>query len=218
MTTVLVTAGPTHEHLDDVRFLSNGSSGRMGYAIAAAARAAGARVLLVTGPTALRPPEGVETVSVVSALEMHREVRRLVGEADVVFGVAAVADYRPARRLPGKPAKGELGATLELVPNPDILADLGRDKGRRVLVGFALESAEGGFETALARGRRKLAAKNLDLIVVNRTEAMGAAENEVVVLDAEGGEHRLPRGSKEEVARRLVAMALERCHDGEEAR
>lgn len=218
MTTVLVTAGPTREHLDDVRFLSNGSSGRMGYAIATAAREAGARVLLVTGPTALRPPDGVETHRVVSALEMHREVVGLFGEADVVFGVAAVADYRPACRLPGKPAKGELGTTLELVPNPDILAELGRRKGRRVLVGFALESTAGGVEAALARGRRKLEAKNLDLIVVNRTGAMGAAENEVVVLDAAGGEHRLPRATKEEVARRLVAMALERFQGVQEGR
>src|SRR5262245_4894978 len=137
MATALVTAGPTREHLDDVRFLSNGSSGRMGYAIAEALRDGGHEVHLVAGPTELARPAGIDFVPVVSALEMQQQVERLFPRVSLVFAVAAVADHRPSQRAPGKPAKAKGSFTIELVPNPDILAELGRKKGSRTLVGFA---------------------------------------------------------------------------------
>ena len=209
MATVLITAGPTREHLDDVRFLSNASTGRMGYAIAGAAHAAGHRVILVSGPSPLAPPQGVETHGVVSALEMAAAVDRHLGAADVVFGVAAVADTRPAVRHAGKPAKSEGPCTLTLIPNPDIIAAAAARPGRRAVVGFALEASEGGLDDALQRGRDKLRRKQLDAIAVNLPAALGADESEVVLLFADGREERLPRQSKHKTAVRLVEVGLE---------
>jgi phosphopantothenoylcysteine decarboxylase/phosphopantothenate--cysteine ligase len=162
MARVLVSAGPTREHLDEVRFLSNASSGRMGYAIAAAARALGHDVELVSGPTELPDPRGVAVTRVTSALEMERAIKRAFARCDVLFMVAAVADHRPARARRGKTPKREVPGTLALVANPDIVAGVARRKGRRVVVGFAAEVRD-----ALARGREKLERKHLDLIVVN---------------------------------------------------
>lgn len=212
MATVLVTAGPTREHLDDVRFLSNGSSGRMGYAVAAAARERRHRVLLVSGPTFLDAPVGVERHSVCSALEMQRVCNDLLAGTDLVFGVAAVADHRPAQRLPGKPAKDAGPATLTLVANPDVLAGLGlASRGsRRVLVGFALEAlGEDGMSGVLGRGRRKLAAKHLDLIAVNLSDSVAADRSQVTLLYRDGRQEALPLQGKAETAVRLVCAAEE---------
>ena len=139
---VVVTAGPTREHIDPVRFLSNESSGRMGFAIAEQAVRAGCRVTLIAGPVELPTPKGVRRIDVVSAREMLAALRKAFSGADILFMAAAVADYRPRRRLTGKWKKSEQGggdAVLELVENPDLLATVARSKGERLVVGFALE-------------------------------------------------------------------------------
>ncbi len=218
MAVVLVTAGPTREYLDEVRYLSNGSSGRMGYAVAAAAQRAGHQVVLVTGPTTLDPPPGVCAVAVVSAQEMLAAVMERLPATDVVFGVAAVADYRPAARATGKPRKTDAEVTLRLLPNPDILATIGEhqrqdeQQRRRVVVGFSLEA--GDAAAAIGRGREKLQQKRLDLIAVNHVSAVGAEDNDVVLLYEDGRQERLPRMNKQEVAVRLVAAAMRLWESG----
>jgi phosphopantothenoylcysteine decarboxylase/phosphopantothenate--cysteine ligase len=206
---VLVTAGPTREHLDDVRFLSNGSTGRMGYSVAEAARAVGCPVTLVTGPTALLPPAGVRVIPVVSALDMLAACQQILPTCDVVFAVAAVADHRPRLRQEGKPAKSER-YTLELVANPDIVATLAREPGSRVIVGFALDAAGDDVGQQRARAQAKLVRKGLDLIVRNDTSALGHAASAVEVLDASGVVHTLPAQDKAITARWLVDLALQR--------
>jgi phosphopantothenoylcysteine decarboxylase / phosphopantothenate---cysteine ligase len=200
----LVTAGPTREYVDDLRFLTNGSTGRMGFAIAAAARAAGHEVLLIAGPTALAAPEGIETVRVVSALEMHEEVLSAYPATDVVVMTAAVADYRPAERQTGKRKKTPGEWNLRLVRNPDILAELGRKRTHQTLVGFALEAAD-GEENA----RRKLSAKNLDLIVLDSPLTVGAAESDFTVIRKDGTTNRYMSVSKDFLALNLVSLAVE---------
>src|SRR6266581_408020 len=167
--TILVTAGPTVEDIDPVRFLSNRSSGRMGYRVAEAARDRGARVILVSGPTALPAPSGIERVAVRSAEEMARAVSDRVGEAGVVVMAAAVADYRSARVSPTKVKKAAGPATLELVRTTDILRSLGQAKGERTLVGFAAET-----DHVIENARKKLREKNLDLMVANDVSREGA--------------------------------------------
>jgi len=210
MPTVLVTAGPTREHLDEVRFLSNASTGRMGYAIAAAAEGAGCEVILVSGPTQLLPPPKVEVVPVVSALQMLAACERVLARVDLVFAVAAVADHRPRTREVGKPARRDAPYTVELVPNPDIVASLARAPGHRFVVGFSLDAQGTDAEGRRQRARGKLERKGLDLIVVNDSTALGADRSAVVVLDADGHEHSLPAQQKVETARWLVTFALER--------
>lgn len=205
---VLVTAGPTREPLDPVRFLSNPSTGRMGFAVAAAARDRGARVTLVTGPTEVAPPEGVTRVVVETAEEMMEAVLSRFEAADVVIKTAAVSDYRPAERSPRKIKKSDAPLTVTLVRNPDILAALGQRKGRRILVGFAAETDE-PVEHAL----RKLREKGLDLIVVNDVTEPGAGfaveTNRVLIIDARGRVEELPLLSKREVADRLLDAVRE---------
>lgn len=207
----LVTAGPTQEELDPVRFLTNRSSGRMGYALARVARRRGARVTLVSGPTALRPPRGVKRVEVRTAEEMYRAVMEEAPRAQVVVKAAAVADFRPRRRLGQKLRKEEAGELLlELERTPDILAELGRRRSPgQTLVGFA---AETGPEL-LDRARRKLEAKGLDLVVANRVDlpdsGFQAERNQVVVLDRRGRLERWPPLDKEEVAERLWDWVIE---------
>ena len=210
MPTVLVTAGPTREYLDEVRFLSNASSGRMGYAIAAAAQAQGHDVVLVSGPTHLSPPDGVRLVPVVSALDMLAACERAFARADLVFAVAAVADHRPQQRQSGKPAKSDAPYALQLVPNPDIVAALARAKGSRVVVGFALDAQEVEAAAQRERARRKLEHKGLDLIVMNDSSALGAERSAVTVLDADGHDYALPPPAKAETARWLLQIAVER--------
>lgn len=183
----------------------------MGFAIAEALRDAGCRVHLVAGPVEIPRPTGVEFHPVVSALEMQAAAEAVFASCDVVFAVAAVADYRPRTRLPGKPPKGRLDLHLELVPNPDIIAGLATRKGGRTLVGFALESASGEGDVvaaALVRGRDKLRRKGLDMIVVNFAGTLGASHIEAWVLGADGSEAALPACTKPEFARLLVEKAL----------
>src|SRR5262249_55300406 len=161
---VLVTAGPTREHVDPVRYLSNESSGRMGFELAAAAARRGDHVTLVSGPVHLPTPPGVRRIDVVSAREMLAATRAAFRAADALFRGAAVADGRPRRRRAGKWRKNEESmevATLELARNPDILTTLARRKGARLVVGFALETGHGE-----ARARAKLREKRLDYIVL----------------------------------------------------
>ena len=202
--TVLVTAGPTREELDPVRYLSNHSSGKMGYAIARAARNRGARVILVSGPVQLPPPQKMELVRVTTALEMAEAVLSRSAGADVIIKAAAVADYRPARREALKVKKGE-GAedSIRLQRNPDILAELGRLKDSRILVGFAAETND-----LLLNADQKLKAKNLDMIVANDVSMPGAgfdAETNIVqFLYRDGRVEKLPEMDKTEVAELLV--------------
>jgi phosphopantothenoylcysteine decarboxylase/phosphopantothenate--cysteine ligase len=203
---VLVTAGPTVEDIDPVRFLSNRSTGRMGYRLAEAARDRGAKVVLVSGPTALAPPAGVELVAVRSAEEMSRAVGARAGEATVVAMAAAVSDYRPAQASPTKIKKAEGGAALELVRTPDILRGLGLAKAGRFLIGFAAET-DGLLENA----RRKRAEKNLDLMVANEVGQEGrgfAADSNAAVLIDASGEEALPVMGKRELAERIWDRVL----------
>lgn len=196
--TVLVTAGPTREYLDPVRFLSNRSSGKMGFAIARAAARRGARVVLVAGPCALPDPRGVETLRVETAEEMASVVRRASRNATVVVAAAAVADYRPATRETQKSAKKKGAARLPLEPTPDVVATAVPRKAGRLVVGFAAETTE-----VEKRARGKLDRKSLDLIVANDVTAEGAGfdvdTNVVTLIDASGRES-LPLLAKDEVA------------------
>ena len=197
---VLVTAGPTFEAIDVVRGLTNKSSGKMGFAVARAAREAGAEVTVVSGPSALATPAGIERVDVVSAEEMLAAVKRHVDKADVFISVAAVADYRPAQVSEQKMKKSARNLTLELEPTPDILAYIAGLPKPPFCVGFAAES-EKLAEYAEAKRKRK----KLPLLAANLAQnAIGADENEITLFD-ENGAHPLPKASKEEVARQLVA-------------
>lgn len=206
--TVLVTAGPTREEIDPVRYISNYSSGKMGYAIARAARLRGARVILVSGPSALLQPVEVERVCVDSAEAMKQAVLARCDEASIIIKAAAVADYRPAKRAAHKMKKQDADAlTLALEKNPDILAELGRCKGDRFLVGFAAETRD-----LLQNARKKLSEKNLDLIVANDITQERAGfdvdTNVVRLLARDGSEDILPEMAKDEVAQRLFDRIL----------
>jgi phosphopantothenoylcysteine decarboxylase/phosphopantothenate--cysteine ligase len=201
---LLVTAGPTIEDIDPVRFISNRSSGRMGYAIAVEGAARGAEVRLVSGPTQITPPEGVGFVPVRSAAEMKAAVLALYPEMDIVVKAAAVSDYRPARYHDAKIKKQARATALELEPNDDILALLGAAKTRQVLVGFAAET-----ENLVANARAKLAAKNLDMIVANDVGAgvFGAEEATVHILGPGEAAAVLARQPKSVIARALLDRA-----------
>ena len=209
MVAILITAGPTREYLDDVRFLSNGSSGRMGCALAAAALAAGHEALLVLGPVAVAPPGDAQVRSVVSALEMQAACADWFDRCQVLIAAAAVADWRPAQRRPGKPPRSSGALRLDLVPNPDILAERAARKAGRVVVGFALESAAASMAAAVERGREKLIRKRLDMIVCNRTDAIAAAASEAVLLFADGSSRSLSAQDKQQLAAAIVEAAVD---------
>jgi len=200
---ILITAGPTEEPVDAVRHISNPSSGKMGYAIAAEAVRMGAEVTLVTGPTLLDPPAGAKTIRVRTAQQMLDACLQEYEQVDVVIATAAVSDYRPAEVWQGKRKKGEEEWTIRLVPNPDILRTLGERKGKHVLVGFAAETQE-----LLANAQAKLREKNLDLIVANDVSQEGSGfrtdTNRVTLLWADGKQEPLPLMTKREVARHLL--------------
>jgi phosphopantothenoylcysteine decarboxylase / phosphopantothenate---cysteine ligase len=204
---VLVTAGGTREPIDTVRFLGNRSSGKMGYAVARRAAERGADVALVSGPSALATPPGVRRIDVGSALEMRDAVRREFARADVVVKAAAVADFRPASVSERKIRKEDLaegaGIALELVRNPDILAELCQEKGSRVIVGFAAES-----EDVIESARRKIARKGCDLLVANDVSAADSGfdvdRNTVSFVWPAGDVESLPPLGKDEVADRLL--------------
>jgi phosphopantothenoylcysteine decarboxylase/phosphopantothenate--cysteine ligase len=207
---VLVTAGPTYEDLDPVRFIGNRSSGRMGFALAREAALRGARVTLVAGPTTVEPPQDAELVRVRSAAEMHGAVMSRLEAADLVIMAAAVADYAPASADGRKRAKSEDGLTLALRRTPDILADAGawraeRGGSRPVLVGFAAET-----DDAVNKGRRKLESKRADFVVVNNVLEPGAGfevDTNVVTLVGPGWEEALPLQPKASVAAAILDRA-----------
>ena len=204
----LVSAGPTREYLDPVRFLSNRSTGKMGFAVAEAAVAAGHEVVLVAGPVTLPTPDGVRRIDVVSAREMLAALERELPPADILVMTAAVADWRPKSVSPVKLKKAGMAATLELEPNPDILRTLAPHKGRRVFVGFAAETGDPAEEA-----RRKLVAKGLDLICANDVTQPGAGfgvdTNVVTFYGRDGEKTALPLMSKRAVADRVVARACD---------
>jgi phosphopantothenoylcysteine decarboxylase/phosphopantothenate--cysteine ligase len=201
----LVTAGPTHEPIDPVRYLGNRSSGRMGFAIAAEAARRGAAVVLVAGPVALPTPFGVERVDVETAVEMEEAVRARGAAADVVVMAAAVADFRPPRPAGGKIKKGDGVPKLDLVQNPDILSQLPEWAPRALRVGFAAETSDLEREA-----RRKLEVKRAHLLVANdvsRTDiGFASDQNEVVVFGRDGEPRRFPKMSKERLAGELVEL------------
>jgi phosphopantothenoylcysteine decarboxylase/phosphopantothenate--cysteine ligase len=199
---VLITAGPTYEAIDAVRGITNRSSGKMGYAIAQAAVEMGAEVLLVSGPTALTKPQGAQVVNVTSAAEMFEAVKQQVANADMFIGVAAVADYRVAQPSEQKIKKSDAVLTLELIPNPDILAYVASLPKPPFCVGFAAES-EKLREQAAAKRKKK----NIPLLAANLAQnAIGSDDNELVLFDA-AGEHVLPRADKLVLARALLRHA-----------
>jgi phosphopantothenoylcysteine decarboxylase/phosphopantothenate--cysteine ligase len=198
---ILITAGPTREHIDDVRFISNASSGRMGYALAAAAVRREHDVHLVSGPVEMAPPEGAHTVRVTSAVEMLEAVLERVGDADVLIMAAAVSDWRPKNRLPGKPGKGTEISSVELVLNPDILAESTRQNPEMLAVAFALE-AEMDTESAL----RKMESKGARMVVLNTIDAMGAHIADFAVYSREGEAVISGSRSKEELAEALLDL------------
>jgi len=200
---ILVTAGPTEESIDPVRFLSNHSSGKMGFALARAARRRGAGVTLISGPTALSVPPQIKYIAVRSAVQMREAVLNHLESASILIMAAAVSDYRPKQKAPEKIKKSKLETVLELELNPDILAEAGKKKNSRIMVGFAAET-----ENLLQNTREKLEKKNLDLIVANDVTLPGAGfkadTNIVKIMDRSGKVEELPLMTKEDLADRIL--------------
>jgi len=209
---VVVTAGPTWEAIDPVRGISNKSSGKMGYAVATAAMEAGARVVLVSGPTKLADPERVTTVRVTSAQEMYDAVHANIGGADVFIGVAAVADYRPLETQSGKIKKGAERVTLELTKNPDILESVARLSERPFVVGFAAET-----DNLIEHARAKLDNKALDLVAANPVgvpdSGFDVDTNRLTLVERDGTTE-LPTATKQQLARTLVQHIAKQLHAG----
>ena len=198
---VLVTAGPTREYLDAVRFLSNASSGKMGFACAEAAARAGHDVTLVTGPVALPDPARVRTIRVTSADDMYRAVMKVYPRTDAAIMTAAVGDYRPAERFAGKLKKASETLTLKLVRTRDILREMGRKKGKRILVGFALE-----VQDAVHQAFVKYKKKNLDYVVLNTPRTFAADTMDCRVFREGEVVKRFEGATKEAVANWIVAV------------
>jgi phosphopantothenoylcysteine decarboxylase/phosphopantothenate--cysteine ligase len=205
--TVLITAGPTQEPLDPVRYISNRSSGKMGYALAEAAAARGARVILISGPVHLAPPRGIDVISVRTAVEMRQKVFENLAPASIVIKAAAVSDFHLSKVPEQKVKKTAARLSLELDPTPDILAELGRKKGDRLLIGFAAET-----QNLHQEARRKLESKNCDMVAGNLVggseSGFESEENEVVLALATGELISLPRAPKREIADRIFDEAL----------
>lgn len=209
---VLVTAGPTREPIDPVRYISNRSSGKMGYAIAAEATARGASVTLVSGPTELDAPSGVEVVSVETVQEMHEAVVSRAGDADVFISAAAPADFRPAQRRDQKIKKTD-HLTLELDKTEDILSQIAASKGHTIVVGFAAET-----ENLIENAVEKLRKKNCDMIVANNvgaeSDVFGSDTNEVTLISRTGESMALPKMAKREVARAILDYVESKLMEG----
>lgn len=200
---VVITAGPTHEAIDPVRYITNGSSGKMGYALAAAAREAGASVTLISGPVSLLVPEQIECISVVSAADMHKAVMRQVKDCDIFLAVAAVADYRSQTIAKQKIHKGEMQLQLTLERNPDIVASVAALTPPPFIVGFAAET-----ENVIEQARSKRKQKNMDMIIANQVGGdlgIGSDDNAVTVI-TEHHETFLPIAHKHQLARQLIQI------------
>lgn len=203
--TILINAGPSREYFDDVRFLSNASSGAMGIEVARAAVAVGARTLLALGPVALAPPAGVELLPFVSALELDAITARVWPEVDAFVATAAVSDYRPKTRLAGKRKKSGEEWIETLVPNPDVLARRSEQKGARILIGFALEA-----DPRRDEAERKLRAKRLDVIILNSTQNLGSRAGRFEWIEAGGRREQFENIAKSALAEKIVAYILSR--------
>ena len=216
---ILVSAGPTCEDLDPVRYITNRSSGKMGYSVAEAAAKRGAKVLLVSGPVNLETPAGVERIDVRSAEEMHRAVVDRFAEVSIAILAAAVADYRPVERRGEKMKKSAAPLAISLEPTTDILAEVAKNKGGRIVVGFAAET-----DHVAENARKKLASKNADLIVANDVKAEGAGfdrdTNIVTLFSRDGRDLALPKMPKSEVAQRILdeVVRLRALHQAPAAR
>jgi phosphopantothenoylcysteine decarboxylase / phosphopantothenate---cysteine ligase len=206
--TVLVTAGPTREPIDAARFISNPSTGKMGYALAAEARNRGADVMLISGPTHLHPPQGVNHRSVTTAAEMHRAVRDHAGRCQIIIMAAAVSDFRPKEPSERKLKKEGASLTITLERTEDILQGLGDAREGQVLVGFAAET-----DDIIRNAGDKLKKKNLDLIVANTIGLPGGGfasdMNEAVLIERRGNITELPRMTKTELAARIIDAIVE---------
>jgi len=203
---VLVTAGPTRERLDSVRFISNFSTGNMGYELAKASLDRGYNVTLISGPTALKRPKGARFVSVEDTRQMEKAVTANIKRADCLFMASAVCDWRPKKRFNGKLKKvGKNKMTVDLVPNPDILRAIGRTKRDKLIAGFALESSD-----AAKKAKTKLKDKNLDLIVANsvaKRTPFGPGKTDVTIIDKHGRQERVVNTSKKSIARKILRNA-----------
>ncbi len=199
---ILITAGPTREYIDTVRFISNASSGRMGYAIASSASRKKHNVILISGPVNLRKPKCEKFIEVTSAREMKQAVFDNFENADVIIMSAAVSDYRPASKLRHKLKKDDKEISLKLVRNPDILAELGRRKEKRILIGFALED-----RNAKANALRKFRSKNLDAIILNSPAAIDSETDKVQIYTEQFGWQEFPEMSKKRLASVIINLA-----------
>lgn len=206
---VVVTAGPTRADIDPVRFISNRSTGKMGYAIAQEARDRGANVTLISGPTNEKAPYGIEVVNITTNAEMREAILSIYNNADIVIKSAAVADYKPKEYSTQKIKKGEGSLEIELVRDNDILMELGLNKKEQVLVGFAAES-----QNLIENAKKKISKKNLDYIVANditsKDTGFGSSDNRVIIIDKDGNEYPLDKMSKRDVARNLFDFIMEK--------
>lgn len=209
MARILITSGPTRQYLDPVRYLTNGSSGRMGAALAAAALALGHEVVIVSGPVLVEYPAAARVVPVISTEEMLAVARREFEQCDGVIGAAAPCDYRPEKVAEHKLSKTGEPLTLHLIETPDVIATLGAEKrAHQWVIGFALETEDQRFRALV-----KLEKKSCDLIILNGPEAMNAAENTVEILDRHGSVVATFSGIKESVAEGILGMIHQRfCH------
>ena len=208
---VVVNAGPTREHVDDIRFLSNGATGRLGMAIARRAHRLGADVTLVLGPTPLPAPTALRVVRIVSTEDLYRSMRDAVAQADIVILSAAPSDWKPVRRQRGKPARESGDWSLDLTPTRDVAAALGRTKKGRIHIGFALEVGGG-----VARAKEKMRKKRLDAIVLNGLRNMGQGGGDAWWIGAEGDPRPLSTASKTRLANSILnhtgKLWVERSH------
>lgn len=200
---ILITAGGTREYLDPVRYIGNASTGRMGYGLARAAVKAGAEVKLITAPTSLQVPKGVEAVNVVSSADMFNAVKENFSQCDCLIMAAAVSDYRPVRMRGTKIKKSDTGMTVELKPTRDILKWAGRNKKRgQFVVGFALED-----KNLLKNAENKMISKKIDMIIANFVEAIGAEESTVYVKQIDGQWLEMD-GEKDKLAEKLIKIII----------
>ena len=202
--TFLITAGPTHEYLDSVRYIANASSGKMGYVLAEVAQRRGAKVTLISGPTNITPPQGVNTIFVESALDMEKEVVKYAPRSDVVIASAAVGDYRPEKREKEKIKTNLQRKSINLTRNPDIIGQLGKQKDAKCLIGFALETRD-----LEKNAREKLKKKNLDMIIANTPRAISQNEATVKIFTKSGKKIFLREMQKEKIAERILSELKE---------
>lgn len=200
---VLITAGPTREQIDRVRFISNYSSGNMGYELAKAALKRKLKVTLISGPTNLKPPKGARFIQVENTVQMNRAVRKNFKNTDCVFMTSAVSDWRPKNPAPGKIKKNKKALKLNLVENPDILKGIGRIKKNKIVVGFALESRD-----LVKNAKKKLKEKNLDLIVGNtigkKNCPFGSGKTDIEIIHKNGTQESIIKATKKKIAEKLL--------------